>query len=73
MRLVILVQCDYNAVYRFEDLEQVLSTARELWTIQNLEALLIAIYLGNGLILIDIRKFSRSSTCLVRYSWSLSS
>jgi hypothetical protein len=37
------------------------------------EALLIAIYLGNDLILVDIRKPSRSSTCLVRYSWSLPS
>jgi hypothetical protein len=37
------------------------------------EALLIAIYLENDLILVDIRKLSRSSTCLVRYSWSLSS
>jgi hypothetical protein len=32
------------------------------------EALLIAIYLGNDLILVDIRKLSRSSICLVRYS-----
>jgi hypothetical protein len=30
-------------------------------------------YLGSELILIDIRKPYRSSTCLVRYSWSLSS
>ena len=30
-------------------------------------------YLGSELILIDIRKPFRSSTCLVRYSWSLSS
>jgi hypothetical protein len=36
------------------------------------EALLIAIYLGDELLLIDIRKRFRSSTCLVRYSWSLS-
>ena len=36
------------------------------------EVLLIAIYLGNELILIGIRKPFRSSTCL-RYSWSLSS
>jgi hypothetical protein len=35
------------------------------------EALLIAIYLGNELILIDIRKPFRPSTCLVRYSWSI--
>src|SRR5271170_1460893 len=39
------------------------------------EALLIIylFYLGSELILIDIRKPFRSSTCLVRYSWSLSS
>jgi hypothetical protein len=37
------------------------------------EALLIAIYLGNDLILVDIKKLSRSSTCLVWYTWSLSS
>ena len=39
------------------------------------EALLIIylFYLGSELILIDIRKSYRSSTCLVRYSWSLSS
>ena len=35
------------------------------------EALLIAIYLGDELLLIDIRNPFRSSTCLVRYSWSL--
>jgi hypothetical protein len=35
------------------------------------EALLIIylFYVGNELILIDIRKPFRSSTCLVRYSW----
>src|SRR5271170_6271674 len=39
------------------------------------EALLVIylFYLGSKLILIDIRKPCRSSTCLVRYSWSLSS
>ena len=35
------------------------------------EALLMAIYLGDELLLIDIRKPFRSSTCLVRYSWSI--
>jgi hypothetical protein len=30
-------------------------------------------YLGSKLILIDLRKPFRSSTCLVRYSWSLPS
>jgi hypothetical protein len=40
-----------------------------------MEALLIIylFYLGSELIPIDIRKPFRSSTCLVRYSWSLSS
>jgi hypothetical protein len=37
------------------------------------EALLIAIYLGDELLLIDIRNPTRPGTCLVRYSWSLSS
>ena len=37
------------------------------------EALLVAVYLDNELILIDIRNPFRSSTCLVRYSWFLSS
>jgi hypothetical protein len=39
------------------------------------EALLIIylFYLGSELILIDIRKPFRSSTCLVPYSWYLSS
>jgi hypothetical protein len=31
------------------------------------EALLIATYLGDELLLIDIRKPTRPSTCLVRY------
>jgi hypothetical protein len=35
------------------------------------EALLMAIYLGDELLLIDIRNPFRSSTCLVRYSWSI--
>jgi len=34
---------------------------------------LMSIYLGSELILVDIRKAYRSSTCLVRYSWFLPS
>ena len=37
------------------------------------EALLIAIYLGDELLLIDIRKPFQSRTCLIRYSCSLTS
>jgi hypothetical protein len=40
-----------------------------------IEALLVIylFYLGSELVLIDVGKPFRSSTCLVRYSWSLPS
>jgi hypothetical protein len=57
-------------------LDYVLGVARSKQAcIYVVEALLIIwlFYMGNELILIDIRKSFRSSTCFVRYSWSLSS
>src|ERR1700722_2318239 len=54
---------------------QNVARSREVYMKLVVEALLIAylFYLSSELILIDIRKPFRSSTCLVRYSWSLSS
>jgi hypothetical protein len=49
--------------------------SRQVYMKLVVEALLVIylFYLGSELILIDIRKPCRSSTCLVRHSWSLSS
>jgi hypothetical protein len=52
----------------------IVASSRQVYMKLVVEALLVIylFYLCSELILIDIRKPFRSSTCLVRFSWSLS-
>ena len=62
---------DYSAT-NYRQVQNV-ARSRPVYMKLDVEALLIIylFYVGSELILIDIRKRFRSSTCLVRYSWSI--